>query len=81
LDALVGAITARFNENLITLPEISERDAKDLPMEVVFADMKEDRAVIKTPCGLLRLDANGNELLSVEWLLEGGLSNPHRHHF
>jgi predicted RNase H-like nuclease len=44
LDALVGAVTARFNENLITLPETPERDAKDLPMEVVFADMKEDRA-------------------------------------
>ena len=70
LDALVGAVTARFNENLATLPETPERDAKDLPMEVVFADMKEDRAVIKTPCGLLRLDANGNKLLSVEWLLE-----------
>jgi predicted RNase H-like nuclease len=40
LDALVGAVTARFNENLITLPEISERDAKDLPMEVVLADMQ-----------------------------------------
>jgi hypothetical protein len=37
---------------------------------------KEDRAIIKTPCGLLRLDANGNELLSVEWLLEGGSEQP-----
>jgi len=70
LDALVGAVSARFNENLITLPETPDRDAMNLPMEVVFADMKVDRAVIKTPSGLLRFDANSNELLSVEWLLD-----------
>ena len=76
LDALVGAVTARFNENLATLPETPERDAKDLPMEVVFADMKVNWAVIKTPGGLLRLETHGNELFSVEWLLEGGSEQP-----
>ena len=32
--------------------------------------MKDDRAIIKTPFGLLCLDAKGNELLKVEWLTE-----------
>ena len=76
LDALVGAVTARFDENLVTLPKTPERDAMNLPMEVVFADMKVDRAVIKTPCGLLRLETQGNELLSVEWLLEECCEQP-----
>jgi len=70
LDALVGAVTARFKENLATLPECPERDAMNLPMEVVFTDMKVDRAVIKMPNGLLNLETKDNELFKVEWLLE-----------
>lgn len=38
--------------------------------ELVFAEMKDDRAIIKTPFGLLRLESKGNELFKVEWLTE-----------
>jgi methylated-DNA-[protein]-cysteine S-methyltransferase len=32
--------------------------------------MKDDRAIIKTPFGRLSLDARGNELFKVEWLID-----------
>lgn len=37
LDAIVGAITAKFYPALSTLPEKPERDSRGLPMEIVYA--------------------------------------------
>ena len=37
LDALVGAVSAKFHHSLATLPEIPEVDEMDLPMQVVYA--------------------------------------------
>jgi predicted RNase H-like nuclease len=39
VDALAGAVTARFDGQLATLPEQPARDAHGLPMEIVYADL------------------------------------------
>jgi diadenosine tetraphosphate (Ap4A) HIT family hydrolase len=39
LDAMVGAVTARYSDCLRTLPDRPERDAFGLPMEMVYADL------------------------------------------
>ena len=40
IDALVGAVTARFHPKLQSLPEVPEFDDEDLPMEIVFAALE-----------------------------------------
>jgi O-6-methylguanine DNA methyltransferase len=60
LDALAGAITASFHDSLATLPETTEVDANNLPMEVVYAQVVADQRTTKPP--LLWTDAaNGLE--------------------
>lgn len=39
VDALAGAVTAKFYPSLGTLPEEPERDSKGLPMEIVYAKL------------------------------------------
>ncbi|KAB2852762.1 MAG: DUF429 domain-containing protein [Ignavibacterium sp.] len=39
LDAIVGAISARFNNNLKQLPNFPETDAKGLKMEIVYVNI------------------------------------------
>jgi predicted RNase H-like nuclease len=39
IDAIVGAVTAKFHPSLGTLPEKLERDSKGLSMEIVYAKL------------------------------------------
>ncbi len=69
LDALVGAVTARCYENLASLPQNPQYDDMNLPMEVVFAEINEQQAIIETPAGFLQLYARGNELVQAQWVV------------
>ena len=40
LDALVGAVSARFNPKMLTLPDLPELDNKGLKMEIVYPALK-----------------------------------------
>ena len=53
----------------------------NLPMQVVFAEINEDKAIIETPAGLLQLHARGNELAQVDWLIEGVVPEPAKGEF
>ncbi len=75
LDALVGAITASFNNDLASLPAIPKYDDKNLPMEVVFANIN-DTAVIATPAGFIRLQTEGNKLIKAEWTTDSATEKP-----
>ncbi len=76
LDALVGAVTACFHERLKSLPQAPQYDDMNLPMEVVFAEANEDMSIIETPAGYLRLQARGNELVQIGWLVDQALPKP-----
>ncbi len=81
LDALVGAVTALFHENLGSFPCNPQYDDMNLSMQVVFAEINEDKAIIETPAGLLQLHARENELIQVEWLAGGAVPEPAKGEF